>query len=75
MSGFTVFIDEVDGYATATHRASGHVFEFSIKTEAPHCRDGRVQENPQAEYGPDSLWEAALAAVIAEARASGLIPR
>ena len=71
MGTFTVKIE--GGYATATHHASGHVFEFSIAPEPPYLRGGTVRENQKAERGPDSLWGAAQNAVLKEARAAGLI--
>jgi hypothetical protein len=73
MGTFTVRIE--DGYATATHHPSGHVFGFSIAPEAPHLRGGIVRENQKADRAPDSLWGAAGDAVLFEARAAGLIPK
>src|SRR5216684_3455311 len=64
MSDFAVKIE--GRYATATHHASGHVFEFSIACEPPYLRGGAVRENRKAERGPDSLWGAAQAAVLKE---------
>jgi len=55
MSDFAVKIE--GGYATATHHASGHVFEFSIAPEPPYLRCGAVRENQKADRDPDSLWE------------------
>jgi hypothetical protein len=46
MSDFAVKIE--DGYATATHHASGHVFEFLIAPEPPYLRCGAVRENRKA---------------------------
>src|SRR5260221_562593 len=60
MSDFTVKIEA--GHATATHRASGHVFEFSIAPTAPHIRGGTVRENQKADRGPDSLRQPMTAA-------------
>ncbi len=57
MSDFAVKIE--DEYATATHHASGHVFEFLIAPEPPYLRCGAVRENQKADRGPDSLWRAA----------------
>jgi hypothetical protein len=54
MSDFAVEIE--GGYATATHHASGHVFEFSIAPEPPYLRGGAVRENQKADRGPDSLY-------------------
>ena len=71
MSDFAVKIE--DGYATATHHASGHVFEFLIAPEPPYLRCGAVRENQKADRGPDSLWRAAQDAVLKEAQAAGLI--
>ncbi len=71
MSDFAVKIE--GGYATATHHASGHVFEFSIAREPPYLRCGAVRENQKAGRGPDSLWGAAQEAVLKEAQAAGLI--
>jgi hypothetical protein len=71
MSDFAVEIE--GGYATATHHASGHVFEFSIAPEPPYLRCGAVHENQRADRGPDSLWGAAQDAVLKEAQAAGLI--
>jgi hypothetical protein len=71
MSDFAVEIE--GGHATATHHASGHVFEFSIAPEPPYLRGGTVRENQKAEPGPDSLWGAAQNAVLKEAQAAGLI--
>jgi hypothetical protein len=71
MSDFAVEIE--GGYATATHHASGHVFEFSIAPEPPYLRCGAVRENQKANCGPDSLWEAAQDAVLKDAQAAGLI--
>jgi hypothetical protein len=73
LTDFTVIID--DWHATATHRSSGHVFEFALSPSAPHCRSGEVRENPSADRGPDGLWGVAQRAVLAEARALGLIPQ
>jgi hypothetical protein len=71
MSDFAVKIE--GGYATATHHASGHVFEFSIASGPPYLRGGTVRENEKAERGPDSLWGAAQEAVLKKAQAAGLI--
>jgi hypothetical protein len=53
MSDFAVEIE--GGYATATHHASGHVFEFSIAPEPPYLRCGAVRENQKADRGPGQL--------------------
>lgn len=73
MSDFIVKIE--DWQATASHRASGHVFQFSIAPDAPHLRGGAVRENPRADRAPDSLWPSVREAVLSEARAAGLIPK
>src|SRR4051794_28224546 len=57
MSDFAVRIE--DGYATAVHHKSGHVFEFSIAAAAPYLRGGTVRENQKADRTADSLWGAA----------------
>ena len=41
MNDFAVRIE--GGYATANHHTSGHVFEFSIASEAPYLSDGTVR--------------------------------
>jgi hypothetical protein len=73
MSDFAVRIE--GGYATALHHTSGHVFAFAIAPAPPYLRDGTVRENQKADRAPDSLWGAAGDAVLAEARAAGLVPR
>jgi hypothetical protein len=49
MSDFAVKIE--GEYATATHHASGHVFEFSIAREPHYLRCGAVRENQKADPG------------------------